>query len=86
MRAPTVVPKLSTRTGLIYTYSAVPSPAGEQPWFWTAIDARTGRTAFTRYAGSGLSFNNNYAGIALGPDGSAYLGVIGGIVRLRDGA
>ena len=36
-------------------------------------------------AGSGLVFNNNYAGIALGPDGSAYLGVIGGVVRLRDG-
>jgi hypothetical protein len=84
VHAPTVVPKLSTRTGLIYTYERVPAPAGEQPYFWTAIDARTGRTAWKRYAGSGLSFNNNYAGIALGPDGSAYLGVIGGIVRLRD--
>jgi len=39
-----------------------------------------------RYAGSGLSFNNNYAGIALSPDGSADLGVIGGIARLRDGS
>ena len=38
-----------------------------------------------KYAGSGLSFNNNYAGLALGPDGSAYLGVIGGIVKLSDG-
>ncbi|QEC46520.1 hypothetical protein FSW04_02280 [Baekduia soli] len=86
VRAPTVVPKLSTITGLIYTYQRVPAPDGEQPWFWTAIDARTGRTAFTRYAGSGLAFNNNYAGIALGPDGSAYLGVIGGVVRLKDAA
>ena len=32
------------------------------------------------------SFNNNYAGIAIGADGSLYLGVIGGIVRLKDGA
>jgi hypothetical protein len=29
--------------------------------------------------------NNNYAGIALGKSGTAYLGVLGGIVALRDG-
>ncbi len=84
--SPTVVPKLSTKTGLIYTYERVPAPAGEQPWYWAAINAKTGKTAWTRYAGSGLLFNNNYAGIAIGPDHSLYLGVIGGIVRLGDGA
>jgi len=84
-RAPSVVPKLSTRTGLIYTYTRDPAPAIDQPYFWTAIDARTGRTAWKVYAGSGLGFNNNYAGLALGPDGTAYLGVFGGIVALRDG-
>ncbi len=84
--SPTVVPKLSTKTGLIYTYERVPAPAGEQPWYWAAIEAKTGKTAWTRYAGSGLPFNNNYAGIAIGADGSLYLGVIGGIVRLKDGA
>ena len=46
---------------------------------------RTGRTAFKRYAGNGLPFNNNYAGIALGSDGTAYLGTTGGIQTLRDG-
>jgi hypothetical protein len=30
-----------------------------------------------------MGFNNNYAGRALGP---AYLGLIGGIVALRDGS
>jgi hypothetical protein len=84
-RAPTVVAKLSTRTGLIYTYTRDVAPLGGQPYFWTAIDARTGRTAWKAYAGSGLGFNNNYAGLALGPDGTAYLGVTGGIVALRDG-
>lgn len=84
--APTVVPKLDTATGLIYTYERVPSPvATEQPYFWAAIDAKTGATAWTRYAGSGLSFNNNYAGIAVGPDRALYLGVIGGLVKLADG-
>jgi hypothetical protein len=84
VRAPSAVPKLSTRTGLIYTYTREPAPLGE-PYFWTAIDARTGKTAWKVYAGSGLGFNNNYAGLALGPDGTAYLGVFGGVVALRDG-
>ena len=87
-RAPSVVPKLSTKTGLIYAYTRDPEPRPlleGQPYFWTAIDARTGATAFKVYAGSGLGFNNNYAGIALGRDGTAYLGVTGGIVALRDG-
>ena len=83
VRAPTVVPKLSTKTGLIYTYQR-PEDATNQGYFWTAIDYRTGETVWTKYAGSGLVFNNNYAGLALGPDGTAYLGVIGGIVALRD--
>jgi hypothetical protein len=80
-----VVPKLSTATGLIYAYARPPDPSGSQGYYWTAIDFRNGKTAWSRYAGSGLSFNNNYAGIALGPGGTAYLGVIGGIISLRDG-
>jgi hypothetical protein len=83
-RAPTVVAKLSTRTGLLYTYTRDEAPLLGQPYFWTAIDARTGTTAWKAYAGSGLGFNNNYAGLALGPNGTAYLGVTGGIVALRD--
>ena len=83
-RAPSVVPKLSTATGLIYTYTRDPDPLPiGQPYFWTAIDAHTGATAFKVYAGSGLGFNNNYAGIALGPDGTAYLGVTGGLIALH---
>jgi hypothetical protein len=85
-RAPSVVPKMSTRTGLIYTYTRPPDPGGAQGYYWTALDFRSGRTVWNRYAGSGLSYNNNYAGIALGPDGTAYLGVIGGMISLRDGA
>jgi hypothetical protein len=85
VQAPTVVPKLSTKTGLIYTY-ARPTDPGAQGYYWTTIDYETGETVFQQYAGSGLTFNNNYAGLALGPNGDAYLGVIGGIIRLRDGS
>jgi hypothetical protein len=79
-----VVPKLSTKTGLIYTYTRPADPAAEG-YYCTALDFRSGETVWCQYAGSGFSFNNNYAGLALGPDGGAYLGVTGGIVALRDG-
>jgi hypothetical protein len=83
-RAPSVVPKLSARAGLVYTYTRPEDPSGSLPWYWTAISLRTGKTVFKQLAGSGAAFNNNYAGIAIAPDGTAYLGVIGGIVALRD--
>jgi hypothetical protein len=71
---------------LIYTYSRPADPSGSEGYYWTAIDWRNGKTAFSQYAGSGLSYNNNYAGVALGRDGTAYLGVIGGMLALRDGS
>ena len=86
VRAPTVVPKLSTKTGLIYTYERPLDPSGAEGYYWTAIDWRNGKTAFRQYAGSGLNYNNNYAGLALGSDGTAYLGVVGGMLALRDGS
>ena len=86
VRAPTVVPKLSTKTGLIYTYERPADPSGAEGYYWTAIDWRNGKTAFRQYAGSGLNYNNNYAGIAIGPGGTAYLGVVGGMLALRDGS
>jgi len=36
-------------------------------------------------AGTGTYFNNNYAPVSIGPDGSAYVGTLGGLVKLRDG-
>ena len=85
-RAPSVVPKLSLQNGLVYTYTKEPdtrTPA-DDPWYLTALDFRTGKTAFKRLAGMGLGFNNNYAPVSIGPDGTAYVGVLGGLVALRD--
>lgn len=82
--APTVVPKLSLAGGLVYTYTKPARTDGGDPWYLTALDARTGRTIFKAFAGEGLGFNNNYAPVTLGPDGAAYVGVLGGIVRLQD--
>jgi len=53
-------------------------------WYLTAIDFRTGRTAFRRRAGAGLGSNNNYAPVTLTPDGTAYVGVLGGVTSFSD--
>jgi hypothetical protein len=81
--APSVVPKISLANGLVYAYT---KPAGDSsdPWYLTAIDFRSGKTIYKARAGSGLGFNNNYAPVTLGPDGTAYVGVLGGLVALRD--
>src|SRR4051812_14326066 len=83
--APSVVPKLSLANGLVYTYT---KPAGDEkdPWYLTALDFRTGRTVFKAKAGQGLGFNNNYAPVTIGPDGTAYVGTLGGLVAMRDSA
>ncbi len=83
-RAPSAVPKLSLATGLIYTYTK--TAAGSEPWYWTAIDFRTGRTVFKRLSGTGaFNYNNNYAGMTISRRGTAYLGVLDGVVAMRDG-
>ncbi|HJR46025.1 MAG TPA: hypothetical protein VJ927_10520 [Actinomycetota bacterium] len=82
--APSVVPKVSIANGLVYTYTKPPNDEGVDAWYLTAIDFRTGKTVFKKLAGTGLGYNNNYAPVTIGPDGSAYVGVLGGLVRLSD--
>jgi hypothetical protein len=85
-RAPSVVPKLSAANGLVYTYTKDPQPQdpSADAWYLTTLDFGSGRTVYKRLGGEGLGFNNNYAPITLGPDGTAYVGVLGGLVALRD--
>jgi hypothetical protein len=82
--APSVVPKLSLANGIVYTYTKPANSDGEDGWYLTAIDFATGKTLWKALAGEGLGYNNNYAPVTLGPDGSAYIGVLGGLVRLAD--
>lgn len=55
-------------------------------WYVTAIDIRTGRTAWSRLTGTGIQWNNHDASIYLGPDGALYVATIVGLVRLADGS
>jgi hypothetical protein len=94
-RIPSVVSKVSLRTGLIYGYThpsaselaktkPVPEALTPDAWFFTAFSARTGRQVWSKYTGSGTGFNNNYAPVTLGPDGTAYVGTLGGLLRIAD--
>ena len=83
--APSVVPKLSLGSGLVYTYTKDKNQQGNADgWYLTTLDFRNGKTVYKRLAGEGLGFNNNYAPITIGPDGTVYVGVLGGMVSLRD--
>jgi hypothetical protein len=84
VRAPSVVPKLSLATGLVYTYTK-PAGATSAPWYLTALDFRTGSTVWEVQAGRGSGHNNHYAPVTLGPDGSAYIGAFAGLIRVADG-
>ena len=82
--APSVVPKLSLANGIVYTYTKPADPGREDGWYLTALEFATGKTLWKALAGEGLGYNNNYAPVTLGPDNSAYVGVLGGLVRLAD--
>jgi hypothetical protein len=81
---PTLVTKLALSNGLIYTYTKPKGPANTDAWYFTAIDFATGQTVYSQLAGTGTLFNNHYAGLFLGPNGSLYVGVLGGVVSMAD--
>jgi hypothetical protein len=93
VRVPTSVSKASAAAGLVYVYSHPAAdevryrsshPGDEDPWYLTALDLRTGHMVWSRFTGVGVGYNNNYAPISLGPDGTAYIGTLGGLVSVRD--
>ncbi|MFB9517257.1 hypothetical protein [Streptomyces purpureus] len=84
IRSPSTVPKLSTANGLLYFYEKEPNALGIDAWYLTAVDFRTGERRWQRLTGTGPAYDNNWAPITIGPDGTAYIGVFNGIVAVRD--
>jgi hypothetical protein len=84
--APTSVPKASHGNGLLYVYTKPPREDGIDAWYLTALDVRTGDTVWSQLTGTGIQWNNHYAAIYLGPDGTAYVATLAGLVRVADGA
>ncbi len=89
---PTPIPsstmKLSRGAGLIYGYSKRGDSAGRDVWYWTAIDWRTGATVYQVLAGAtqGLTsgLNSNWGVVSIGPDGTAYMGILDGLLKIQD--
>jgi hypothetical protein len=83
-RSPNALPKLSLADGLVYTYTKEPDPEGLTDWWsLTAIDFDTGQTLYEVPAGMGTEYDSTYATLALSQEGAVYVGVEGGLLRLR---
>ncbi|MFT3923771.1 MAG: hypothetical protein QM778_14660 [Myxococcales bacterium] len=81
----TVVPKMSTKTGLVYLYTKAPASYRDTEEFYlTALDFQTGKPVFRVLTGTGMLFDNNWAELALAPDGKAFVGVLNGFLRVSD--
>lgn len=84
VRSPSTVPEVSTANGLLCFYEKEPNSLGTDGGYLTAVDFRTGERRWKKLTGTGPSYDNNWAPIAIGPDGTAYVGVFNGIVAVRD--
>jgi hypothetical protein len=83
--APTSVPKVSLGNGLLYVFTKAASNPLDDSWYFTAIDVRTGATQWKQRTGNGTQWNNHYASVYLGPDGTAYMPTLAGLIRFQDG-
>lgn len=84
------VPQLSTQTGLIYTYTQDQSFTSRNAYYFEAIDFQSGQTVWRKLAGVenggflDTSYYNATLTLSLGPDGSLYQGIFGGLLKLED--
>lgn len=84
LKVPSVVPKLSLATGVAYFYSFEPASDGERVWSLVGLDARTGAEVIRVPVGTGKGHNNNWASIAIAPNGDLWVGLRRGLARLRE--
>lgn len=85
-RIPSVVSKVSVDDGLMLTYTKPDLATGIDAWYFTGVDAATGKVLWRRLAGTGPLANNHYAALYPGPSGSLYVGTLGGVIGLTPGA
>jgi hypothetical protein len=81
----TTVPKLSLGNGLVYLYTKLrDAPWWTDAYYLTAVDFRTGQTVYRARTGVGLGYDNHWAPVTIGPDGTAYVGTLRGLLAVRD--
>ena len=83
--APTSGTTLSRATGLLYAWTKRRSWLGVDAWYLTALDARTGRTAFAARGGTGPWAGDAGSPVTIGPGGTAFVGTRAELVRVVDG-
>lgn len=82
---PSIVSQLSTADGTEYTYAK-----DARGWYWAAVNYQTGAVVAKRRipwsrTRSGELANNFYGGLTVAGNGTAYAGVLGGIVSWAPG-
>ena len=83
--SPSLVPKLSLANGLVYVYTQDAEGDSDDPWFLTALDFRTGKTVWRVPHGRGHPLEQQLrARSASGRTARAYVGVLSGLVMVRD--
>ncbi|KAH8592883.1 hypothetical protein B0O99DRAFT_743186 [Bisporella sp. PMI_857] len=77
---------LSTKTGLLYTYTQDSTLAeqGLYQWYVEAVNWETGKVEWSLRTGAGGTYNSGAAGNLVAPDDTLFQGVLGGLVRVRD--
>ena len=87
-RGSSVVPKLSTKTGLIYTYTRDTSsiPATRSPTTGPPSAPPPARPSSRSTPATALRTTTTTPAWCIGPDGTAYLATPGGMLALRDGS
>ena len=75
---------VSRSDGLLYAWTKRPSLLGVSAWYLTVLDATTGRTVFSVRTGTGMLAGSDGSQITLGAGGTAWLGTMAGLVRVRD--
>jgi hypothetical protein len=76
---PSIVSKISLVSNIIYTYNKT-----ADGWYVTGLDATDlNKVIFTNKAGDGqLRYNNYYSGLSLSSDGSIWLGITFGLMKI----
>ena len=83
-RSLSVVPKMSAANGIVYLYGPDILEDGNNAWYLKGLDFETGETVFKIHTGVGQNFDNNWAPISIGTDGTTYIGGYGGLTAIRD--
>lgn len=84
LKVPSVVPKLSLGNGIAYFYSFDLLENGDRLWSLVGLDFETGKEVVRIPTGTGEAFNNNWASIAIAPNGDTWVGTRQGVLKVRE--